>query len=182
MYNCSPSFNWKQKLDSTTIAKFQRELGAMGYKYQFITLAGYHSLNHSMFSLAHDYRNRGMSAYSELQEREFADEKIGYSATKHQREVGTGYFDMVNQVISSGKTSTLALEGSTESEQFGNSPKKKAGGKTTKKKTTKRNSPKKSGSRGGNGRAISMKGKSSKGRPGKRSGTKGSKKGVRASL
>jgi isocitrate lyase len=117
-YNCSPSFNWKLSLDDASIAKFQRELGAMGYKYQFVTLAGFHSLNHGMFELAHDYRRRGMQAYSELQEREFVAEEWGYSATRHQREVGTGYFDKVSEVISGGQSSTLALEGSTEAEQF----------------------------------------------------------------
>ena len=117
-YNCSPSFNWKQKLDSTTIAKFQRELGAMGYKFQFVTLAGFHTLNYSMFSLARGYKERGMAAYSELQEAEFAVEAAGYTATRHQREVGTGYFDDVAQVIASGESSTTALDGSTEREQF----------------------------------------------------------------
>ena len=117
-YNCSPSFNWKKKLDAATIAKFQRELGAMGYKFQFVTLAGFHALNHSMFKLARGYRDRGMAAYSELQEEEFADEAAGYTATKHQREVGTGYFDEVAQIIAGGKSSTTALEGSTEQEQF----------------------------------------------------------------
>jgi len=117
-YNCSPSFNWKKNLDDITIAKFQRELGAMGYKFQFVTLAGFHSLNHSMYQLAPGYKDRGMAAYSELQQAEFAAEKIGYTATKHQREVGTGYFDAVSQVISAGNSSTLALHGSTEEEQF----------------------------------------------------------------
>ena len=117
-YNCSPSFNWKKNLDSGTIAKFQRELGAMGYKFQFVTLAGFHSLNHSMFELARDYKERGMAAYAELQTREFESEKQGYTATKHQREVGTGYFDAVSQVISAGKSSTLALGDSTEKHQF----------------------------------------------------------------
>jgi isocitrate lyase len=117
-YNCSPSFNWKKKLDGATIEKFQRELGAMGYKFQFVTLAGFHALNHSMFKLAHGYRDRGMAAYSELQEEEFADEAKGYTATRHQREVGTGYFDDVAQVIAGGKSSTTALHGSTEAEQF----------------------------------------------------------------
>jgi isocitrate lyase len=116
-YNCSPSFNWK-KLDLATIAKFQRELGAMGYKFQFVTLAGFHALNYSMFRLAHDYKDRGMVAYSELQEAEFAAEPDGYTATKHQREVGAGYFDDVAQVIAGGKSSTTALRGSTEQEQF----------------------------------------------------------------
>ncbi len=117
-YNCSPSFNWKAKLDQATIAKFQRELGAMGYKFQFVTLAGFHALNYSMFKLARGYRDRGMAAYSELQEEEFAAEGDGYTATKHQREVGTGYFDDVARVISGGESSTAALEGSTEEEQF----------------------------------------------------------------
>ena len=108
-YNCSPSFNWKAKLDRPTIAKFQRELGAMGFKFQFVTLAGFHALNYSMFKLAHGYRDRGMAAYSELQEAEFAAEADGYSATKHQREVGTGYFDDVARVIAGGESSTAAL-------------------------------------------------------------------------
>ena len=117
-YNCSPSFNWKKKLDSATIGKFQRELGAMGYKFQFVTLAGFHALNYGMFKLAHGYRDRGMAAYSELQEAEFAAESDGYTATKHQREVGTSYFDEVAQVILCGESSTTALHGSTEEEQF----------------------------------------------------------------
>jgi isocitrate lyase len=117
-YNCSPSFNWKAKLDDATIAKFQRELGAMGYKFQFVTLAGFHALNHSMFELARAYKTEGMAAYSRLQQAEFASEKDGYTATKHQREVGTGYFDDVAQVIAAGTSSTLALEGSTEKAQF----------------------------------------------------------------
>lgn len=117
-YNCSPSFNWKKKLDDTTIAKFQRELGAMGYKFQFVTLAGFHALNYSMFELARGYKDRGMAAYSELQQAEFAGEQYGYTATKHQREVGTGYFDEVAQVIAGGAASTTALTGSTEEEQF----------------------------------------------------------------
>lgn len=117
-YNCSPSFNWKKKLSDKEIASFQRELAAMGYKFQFVTLAGFHALNHSMYELARDYRDRGMTAYSELQEREFSSEKAGYTATKHQREVGTGYFDMVSTVISGGSSSTLAYEGSTERQQF----------------------------------------------------------------
>lgn len=117
-YNCSPSFNWKSNLDDATIAKFQRELGAMGYKYQFVTLAGFHSLNMSMFELANGYRDNGMAAYSALQQKEFASEEIGYTATRHQREVGTGYFDAVSTVISGGTSSTLALEESTESAQF----------------------------------------------------------------
>jgi isocitrate lyase len=117
-YNCSPSFNWKAKLDGPTIAKFQRELGAMGYKFQFVTLAGFHALNYSMFKLARGYRDRGMAAYSELQEEEFAAEVDGYSATRHQHEVGTGYFDDVARVIAGGESSTAALHGSTEEEQF----------------------------------------------------------------
>ncbi|MGM0828499.1 MAG: isocitrate lyase [Bacillota bacterium] len=117
-YNCSPSFNWKKKLDDETIAKFQKELGKMGYKFQFVTLAGFHALNHSMFELARGYKERGMAAYSKLQEAEFASEKYGYSATRHQREVGTGYFDEVSMVISGGTSSTTALKGSTEAAQF----------------------------------------------------------------
>jgi isocitrate lyase len=117
-YNCSPSFNWAKKLDRETIAKFQRELGAMGYKFQFVTLAGFHSLNHSMFELARGYRDRGMAAYSELQQAEFASEASGYTATRHQREVGTGYFDLIAQTVAGGETSTVALAESTEAEQF----------------------------------------------------------------
>jgi len=118
-YNCSPSFNWKKKLDDVTIAKFQRELGAMGYKFQFITLAGFHALNLSMFELARGYSETGMTAYADLQEREFALEKTeGYRAVKHQSFVGTGYFDVVTQTIASGKSSTTALKGSTEEAQF----------------------------------------------------------------
>ena len=117
-YNCSPSFNWKAKLDEQTIANFQRELGAMGYKYQFVTLAGFHSLNHAMFELASAYRDRGMSAYSELQEAEFASEAAGYTATRHQREVGTGYFDAIATAVSGGSSSTVALKESTEAAQF----------------------------------------------------------------
>jgi len=117
-YNCSPSFNWKKKLDEESIARFQEELGEMGYKFQFVTLAGFHSLNYSMFELARGYRDRGMAAYSELQQAEFGSEVHGYTATRHQREVGTGYFDEVAQVISGGKSSTTALTGSTEEEQF----------------------------------------------------------------
>jgi isocitrate lyase len=117
-YNCSPSFNWKAKLDEATIAKFQRELGAMGYKFQFVTLAGFHSLNHGMFELASGYRDRGMSAYSELQQAEFASEAAGYTATRHQREVGTGYFDAIATAISAGQASTTALNESTEAAQF----------------------------------------------------------------
>jgi len=117
-YNCSPSFNWKRHLDDATIAKFQKELGSMGYRFQFITLAGFHALNASMFELAKGYRTDGMSAYVELQEGEFTMEKDGYTATRHQREVGAGYFDQVSQAISGGLSSTLALEGSTEEDQF----------------------------------------------------------------
>jgi isocitrate lyase len=117
-YNCSPSFNWKKKLDDATIAKFQRELGAMGYKFQFVTLAGFHALNFSMYELARGYRDRQMSAYVSLQEAEFAAESSGYTATKHQREVGAGYFDDVTQVVTSGTSSITALAGSTEEAQF----------------------------------------------------------------
>ena len=117
-YNCSPSFNWSKKLDATTIAKFQTELNAMGYKFQFVTLAGFHALNYSMFDLAHGYNKNGMSAYSVLQNQEFAAEGRGYTATKHQREVGTGYFDLVNTVVTKGQSSTLAMKDSTEEEQF----------------------------------------------------------------
>ena len=117
-YNCSPSFNWKKKLDDATIAKFQRELGAMGYKFQFITLAGFHALNYSMFQLARGYKASQMSAYVQLQEQEFAAEKDGYSATKHQREVGAGYFDDVTQTVTAGKSSVTAMKGSTEEGQF----------------------------------------------------------------
>ena len=117
-YNCSPSFNWKKNLDDATIAKFQKELGAMGYKFQFITLAGFHALNYGMFNLAHGYARNGMSAFVELQEAEFAAADRGFTAVKHQREVGTGYFDQVTQVIQQGKSSTTALTGSTEAEQF----------------------------------------------------------------
>ncbi|PLS05661.1 isocitrate lyase [Neobacillus cucumis] len=117
-YNCSPSFNWKKKLDQETIARFQEELGKMGYKFQFVTLAGFHALNHSMFELARGYKERGMAAYSELQQAEFDSEQYGYTATRHQREVGTGYFDQVSMVITGGTSSTTALKGSTEVEQF----------------------------------------------------------------
>ncbi len=117
-YNCSPSFNWKKKLDAQTIASFQCELGKMGYKFQFVTLAGFHALNYSMFNLAREYKERGMAAYSELQQAEFAAEVDGYSATRHQREVGTGYFDEVALTISGGESSTTALTGSTELAQF----------------------------------------------------------------
>jgi isocitrate lyase len=117
-YNCSPSFNWKKNLDDSTIARFQRELGAIGYKFQFITLAGFHSLNYSMFNLAHGYARNQMSAFVELQEAEFAAADKGFTAVKHQREVGTGYFDAVTQAIQQGQSSTTALAGSTEDEQF----------------------------------------------------------------
>jgi isocitrate lyase len=117
-YNCSPSFNWKKKLDDATIAKFQRELGAMGYKFQFITLAGFHALNYSMFTLAKGYKESQMSAYVALQQAEFASEKDGYTATKHQREVGAGYFDDVTQTVTGGQSSVTAMKGSTEEQQF----------------------------------------------------------------
>lgn len=117
-YNCSPSFNWRKKLDEETIATFQQQIGAMGYKFQFVTLAGFHALNHSMFELARTYKENGMAAYSKLQQAEFDSEVYGYTATRHQREVGTGYFDEVSQAISGGISSTTALHGSTEEEQF----------------------------------------------------------------
>jgi isocitrate lyase len=117
-YNCSPSFNWKKNLDDATIGRFQKELAAMGYKFQFITLAGFHSLNYSMFHLAHGYARQQMSAFVELQEAEFAAAERGFTAVKHQREVGTGYFDAVTQAIQQGQSSTTALAGSTEDEQF----------------------------------------------------------------
>jgi len=117
-YNCSPSFNWRKKLDSETIAMFQQSLAKMGYVFQFVTLAGFHALNYSMFELALDYRDHGMAAYSKLQQAEFTLEPFGYTATKHQREVGTGYFDEVAQAIAGGMSSTTALAGSTEAEQF----------------------------------------------------------------
>jgi isocitrate lyase len=117
-YNCSPSFNWKKTLDEATIGVFQRELGAMGYKFQFVTLAGFHALNYGMFQLARAYRQRGMAAYTELQQAEFGAERDGYTATRHQHEVGTGYFDQVAEVLSAGGASTLALGESTEAAQF----------------------------------------------------------------
>jgi len=117
-YNCSPSFNWKKHLDDDTISIFQKELGKMGYKFQFVTLAGFHALNYSMFALASSYKESGMSAYVALQQREFSAESVGYTATKHQREVGTGYFDAVKNMITGGESSTLALKESTEAEQF----------------------------------------------------------------
>lgn len=121
-YNCSPSFNWKQHLDDKTIATFNKTLGSMGYKYQFITLAGWHATNHGAFNLAHDYARDGMTAYVKLQEAEFASQRDGYTAVRHQREVGTGYFDRVLMTISGGTSSTTALKGSTEEEQFLDSP------------------------------------------------------------
>jgi isocitrate/methylisocitrate lyase len=123
-YNCSPSFNWKRNLDDATIGRFQRELGAMGYKFQFITLAGFHSLNYSMFELAHGYARSNMTAFVELQQKEFAAAEKGFTAVKHQREVGTGYFDQITQVVTAGKASTTALQGSTEDEQFFDSQRK----------------------------------------------------------
>ena len=117
-YNCSPSFNWNAKLDKKTIENFQKEIGAMGYKFQFVTLAGFHQLNHGMFELARGYRDRGMGAYAEFQATEFASEENGYTATRHQREVGTGYFDAVSVVISGGTSSTTAMGESTETAQF----------------------------------------------------------------
>ncbi|HET7294741.1 MAG TPA: isocitrate lyase [Vicinamibacteria bacterium] len=117
-YNCSPSFNWRKHLDPDTIARFQRELGAMGYRFQFVTLAGFHALNYGMFELARGYRERGMAAYTELQEAEFAAEASGYTATRHQREVGTGYFDAVTEIVSGGRSTTVALKESTEAQQF----------------------------------------------------------------
>jgi isocitrate lyase len=117
-YNCSPSFNWRKHLEDDEIAQFQQVLGELGYKFQFITLAGFHSLNAAMFELARGYAERGMAAYSELQQAEFASEADGYTATRHQREVGTGYFDRVAQAVTGGRSSTLALTGSTEEAQF----------------------------------------------------------------
>ncbi|UYY75878.1 isocitrate lyase [Sphingomonas sp. R1] len=117
-YNCSPSFNWEKNLDKDDIARFQREIGAMGYKFQFVTLAGFHSLNYGMYELARGYRDRGMAAYSELQQAEFAAEAEGYTATRHQREVGTGYFDAIAQTVAGGASSTTALAESTEAAQF----------------------------------------------------------------
>lgn len=117
-YNCSPSFNWKLNLDEPTIAKFQQSIGAMGYKFQFVTLSGFHVLNHSMFTLANEYKDKGMAAYSKLQSGEFESEKIGYEATKHQDFVDTGYFDAVTEISSQGQSSTLGMHGSTEKEQF----------------------------------------------------------------
>ncbi len=125
-YNCSPSFNWRKNLDATTIAKFQRELGAMGYKFQFVTLAGFHALNYSMFELATGYVHEQMGAYVRLQDAEFAAEKLGYTATRHQREVGAGYFDAVTQIVQGQQSSTTALSGSTEEAQFQDAPPKVA--------------------------------------------------------
>ncbi|MCA9542403.1 MAG: malate synthase A, partial [Myxococcales bacterium] len=118
-YNCSPSFNWRLHLDEATLARFQRELGAMGYRYQFVTLAGFHQLNHGMFELARGYREDGMRSYADLQDAEFASEAVGYTATRHQREVGTGYFDRVRQAIDGGESATTAMKDSTEKAQFG---------------------------------------------------------------
>jgi isocitrate lyase len=117
-YNCSPSFNRKRHLNEAQLASFQRELGAMGYKFQFVTLSGFHALNHSIFTLAQDYKERGMAAYADLQSKEFAGERDGYEATKHQEFVGVGYFDEITQVVHGGRSSTVAMEGSTEKEQF----------------------------------------------------------------
>jgi isocitrate lyase len=117
-YNCSPSFNWKRHLNDAQLSTFQRELGAMGYKFQFVTLSGFHALNHSIFQLAQDYRERGMAAYADLQSREFAAEREGYQAVKHQEFVGVGYFDEITQVVTGGQSSTTALDGSTEKQQF----------------------------------------------------------------
>jgi isocitrate lyase len=117
-YNCSPSFNWKRHLGDTQLVSFQKELGAMGYKFQFVTLSGFHALNHSMFQLAQDYKDRGMAAYADLQSREFATEREGYEAVKHQEFVGVGYFDEITQIVTGGRSSTLAMEGSTEKAQF----------------------------------------------------------------
>ena len=117
-YNCSPSFNWKRQLSKTQLGGFQKELGAMGYKFQFVTLSGFHALNHSIFTLAQDYKDRGMAAYADLQSREFAGERDGYEAVKHQEFVGVGYFDEITQIVTGGRSSTLALEGSTEKAQF----------------------------------------------------------------
>ncbi len=127
-YNCSPSFNWKANLDDKTIAVFQQELGKMGYKFQFVTLSAFHSLNHSMYELARAYKIKGMAAYSALQQAEFESEKTGYEAVKHQEFVGTGYFDAVSEVASNGNTSILSMKGSTEEEQFQNKPKPKKAG------------------------------------------------------
>ncbi len=117
-YNCSPSFNWAKHMDAAAMKRFQGELGAMGYKYQFITLAGFHNLSHSTFNLARRYKEDGMAAYSELQQAEFASEVHGFTATRHQREVGTGYFDAVSTILSEGNSSTTAMAGSTETAQF----------------------------------------------------------------
>ena len=117
-YNCSPSFNWKRHLGDTQLVSFQKDLGAMGYKFQFVTLSGFHALNHSMFQLAQDYKERGMAAYADLQSREFATEREGYEAVKHQEFVGVGYFDEITQIVTGGRSSTLAMEGSTEKAQF----------------------------------------------------------------
>jgi isocitrate lyase len=125
-YNCSPSFNWRAKLDQKTIASFQETIAAMGYKFQFVTLAGFHALNLSMFELAKEYAKWGMAAYTELQDREFAAQKNGFTAVRHQHEVGTGYFDAVALAVSQGNSSTVAMAGSTEAEQFQASGKARA--------------------------------------------------------
>ncbi len=128
-YNCSPSFNWRKHLSEAQIAAFQKELGALGYKFQFVTLSAFHALNHSMFTLARDYKDRGMAAYAELQNREFASEKDGYAATRHQEFVGVGYFDEITQIATGGTSSVTAMEGSTEAEQFHQPKRKRAGGR-----------------------------------------------------
>ena len=117
-YNCSPSFNWRKHLSEAQIASFQQELGALGYKFQFVTLSAFHALNHAMFTLARDYKERGMAAYAELQGREFASEKDGYAAVRHQEFVGVGYFDEITQIATGGQSSVTAMEGSTEKAQF----------------------------------------------------------------
>ncbi len=129
-YNCSPSFNWKRHLSEAQLAGFQKELGAMGYKFQFVTLSGFHALNHAMFTLAQDYKERGMAAYADLQSREFALERDGYEAVKHQEFVGVGYFDEITQVVTGGRSSTIALEGSTERAQFSDNGHKGVAGRS----------------------------------------------------
>jgi len=126
-YNCSPSFNWRKHLSAAQIAAFQRELGALHYKFQFVTLSAFHALNHSMFTLAQDYKTRGMAAYADLQDREFASEKDGYAAVRHQEFVGVGYFDEITQIATGGTSSVTAMEGSTEQQQFHEPGRKKAG-------------------------------------------------------
>ena len=125
-YNCSPSFNWRKHLSDAQIAAFQRELGALDYKFQFVTLSAFHALNHSMFTLARDYKARGMAAYADLQDREFASEKDGYAAVRHQEFVGVGYFDEITQIATGGTSSVTAMEGSTEQQQFHEPGRKKA--------------------------------------------------------